>query len=444
MYSLDAPVSVAEPTAISVEVPRWRLSTRIAFRFCVLYFGLYVVLNLFPAVLVPLSIDMPNLGDMGVIQRLVKWVARVVFGVSAPLVVTVTGSGDRTYDWVLACCLLVAAALGTATWSVVDRRHGACRGAHAWFHLFLRFSLGSTLASYGLVKVVPLQMPAPSLTRLLEPFGHFSPMGVLWASIGASRPYEIFTGCAELTAAVLLFVPRTATLGALVALGVTSQVFVLNMTYDVPVKLFSFHLMAMSLALLAPDMRRLAAVFLSAGPAGPSALAPLAVSQRRRRIATAAQILVAGYILVTNAYGARQAWFEYGGGAPKSPLYGIWTIEHMTIDSVERAPLVTDYDRWRRAIFDRPTFLTFQRMNDTFSHYGATIDGAAKTIVLKRGAQQEEAGRFTFERPAADRLTLDGRVAGRAIRMRLALVDRQGFLLVSRGFNWVQEYPFNR
>lgn len=42
-----------------------------------------------------------------------------------------------------------------------------------------------------MVKAIPLQMPAPNLTRLLEPFGHFSPMGVLWHSIGASRGYEM-------------------------------------------------------------------------------------------------------------------------------------------------------------------------------------------------------------------------------------------------------------
>ena len=54
--------------------------------------------------------------------------------------------------------------------------------------------------------------------RLIEPFGNFSLMGVLWASIGASRPYEIFAGCAETLGGILLIFPRTTTLGALVCL----------------------------------------------------------------------------------------------------------------------------------------------------------------------------------------------------------------------------------
>jgi hypothetical protein len=103
------------------------------------------------------------------------------------------------------------------------------------------------MLSYGMIKAIPLQMPAPGLTRLLEPFGRFSPMGVLWYSIGASRPYEIFAGCAELAGGILLFIPQTATLGALICLADSIQIFTLNMTYDVPVKPFSFHLIVLSL-----------------------------------------------------------------------------------------------------------------------------------------------------------------------------------------------------
>jgi len=39
---------------------------------------------------------------------------------------------------------------------------------------------------------------------------------------------------------------------------------------------------------------------------------------------------------------------------------------------------------------------------------------------------------------------LNGEIDGRTLEMRLELFPREKFLLVSRGFNWVQEYPFNR
>jgi hypothetical protein len=48
------------------------------------------------------------------------------------------------------------------------------------------------------------------------------------------------------------------------------------------------------------------------------------------------------------------------------------------------------------------------------------------------------------DRAAEDQLTLDGNMDSHKIHMQLHLVDRTKFALVSRGFHWAQEYPFNR
>lgn len=43
-----------------------------------------------------------------------------------------------------------------------------------------------------------------------------------------------------------------------------------------------------------------------------------------------------------------------------------------------------------------------------------------------------------------EHLILEGSLDGRRIRMETRLFDRNNFLLVTRGFNWIQERPFNR
>ena len=53
-------------------------------------------------------------------------------------------------------------------------------------------------------------------------------------------------------------------------------------------------------------------------------------------------------------------------------------------------------------------------------------------------------GTFAFERPAPDRLILDGELSGKKIRMETHLFPRENFQLVNRGFSWIQEFPFNR
>jgi hypothetical protein len=248
-------------TAQRAEVqPRWHLATRIAFRFAFLYFSLYVATTQMLGGLLPFGWT-PNVGGTAVVQRIISWAGVHVFRLGAPPSFQTTGSGDKLVDYLQVFTLLAAAAAVTAVWSVVDRRRPHYRGLHKWFRVFLRFSLGATMLGYGMVKAVPLQMPAPGLQRLLEPFGNFSPMGVLWASIGASKSYEMFAGFMELACGVSCCScpgwPRSGRWSRSPPRCRSSR---LNMTYDVPVKLFSFHIILMSLVLIAPEASRIASV----------------------------------------------------------------------------------------------------------------------------------------------------------------------------------------
>lgn len=448
-----------QPAQSPSAAPRSHPLSALAFRFCFVYFSLYICFTQMLGTLLVLPVgDFPELGAMPPMRSLVTWVARRLFGVSRPLVVTASGSGDKIYDWVQVFCVLSLAILATLGWTAVARNKGPGLGLRKWFRLLVRFAVSATMISYGMVKAIPLQMPAPQLTRLVEPYGNFSPMGVLWYSIGAAPAYESFAGCAELLAGVLLFLPRTALLGALVCLADSIQIFALNMTYDIPVKLFSFHLILLSLFLLAPEAPRLVELLLLNRPAGPSLQPPLMATRRGNRLAVLCQAVLGAYLFAINLYSAVQGWQKYGGGAVKSPLYGIWNVTQMSIDGQIRSPLLNDYDRWRRVIFQTPTAAAFQRMDDTITSYNAAIDPAAGTIKLTKPAELDwkaglaflkpadpnwKAG-LTFLRPAADQLVLDGEMDGHRLHMQLELFDRQKFLLVSRGFNWIQEYPFNR
>lgn len=428
---------------VTATVPAWHPAARIAFRFWAVYFGLYIVCTQMFRGLIPFDVNIPNISAVGPARWMVEWTAANVFSVTTPLVFF-SGSGDKTTDWVLAFCLLVLSAAVTVVWTMAGRGPASDDRMHAWFRLFLRFSLGTTMLGYGAAKVIPLQMAYPSLMRLLEPYGHFSPMGVLWASIGASPAYETFTGAVEVAAGVLLFVPQTALLGALVALIATIQIFALNMTYDVPVKLFSFHLLLMTLFLLAPEARRLLNVVVLNRPADMSSVPQLGKTRRAIRAGIALQLIAGLWFTAHSINGAVNSWYQFGGGAPKSPLYGIWNVTHMTIDGIERAPLVTDYDRWHRVVFDRPGGMAFQRMDHTFVNLTVRIDAQTGSMALTRPGNQSWSAAFEFTQPSPDRLLLSGEMDGRKIGMRLLLYPRENFLLVTRGFTWVQEFPFNR
>lgn len=428
-----------------LQTEKWSLGTRIAFRVFFVYFGVYCCTTQILGSMFPIpKVNIPDLGTLTPLRQMVFWTAAHIFRVKSQLIYEGSGSGDKTFDWVQVVCFLTIAAIATLIWSVLDRERENYVTLHKWFRLFVRFALAGQMLSYGFAKIVPLQMPFPFLTKLLEPYGRFSPMGVLWAAIGASPAYQIFAGCAETLGGLLLFLPRTTLFGALICLADLIQVFMLNMTYDVPVKLLSFHLILLVLFLLAPDLRRIVKFFFGTSGVQPASHPPIARSQQANRVAFVLQLAFGIGLVAGNAYGSWEGWHQYGEGREKPALYGIWDVEEMSIDGQIRSPLLNDYDRWRRVIFDFPTYVAFQRMNDSFPGYTAAYEKDQKTITLSSGTDKNWKGGLTYQREGQEQLTLDGEMGNHKVHMRLRRVDHTKFLLPSRGFHWVQEYPFNR
>jgi len=173
-------------------------------------------------------------------------------------------------------------------------------------------------------------MPFPYLRPLLEPLRQFLPYGGAWSSVGASRSYEIFTGCAETLGGILLLAPRTATLGALVCLADMIQVFILNMTYDVPVKPSPsshtvFPLPAGSGSTQATRLLLQTVLLL------PPTSAPLPFCARKP-FGHGFSSCICFYLIGMGIYSGIQGWHTYGGGRPKSALYGIWNVDEMSVD----------------------------------------------------------------------------------------------------------------
>lgn len=254
----------------------------------------------------------------------------------------------------------------------------------------------------------------------------------------------MFVGSAEVLGGILLFFPRTMTFGALVCLADATGVFMLNLTYDVPVKLFSFHLILMSLVLLIPELPRIAIFFFSNCGVGPSSHPKLFRTPRANRMALAVQLVFGLLLTAMNAYRAWTDWHTFVAGAPKWPLYGIWNVDQFLSDGELRPALVTDKDGLRRVIFEGPRGMTFQHMDDTFENYGAIFDPNSGGIRLVKETDKNWKATLEFQRVGRDQLTLDGEMDSHRLHMQLNLFDRNKLPLLSRGFHWIQEYPFKR
>ncbi|MFZ0922541.1 MAG: hypothetical protein WA020_05745, partial [Candidatus Acidiferrales bacterium] len=114
----------------------------------------------------------------------------------------------------------------------------------------------------------------------------------------------------------------------------------------------------------------------------------------------------------------------------------------------ERAPLVTDLLRWRLVTFDSfgtiRAFATVYSMDDTAHPYGFVIDTAKKTVTLTKASDKNWKANFAYERTTPTELVLDGTMDNHKIHAQFEQVDVSKFLLLSRGFHWVQERGMNR
>jgi len=439
-YMPRAEYSPAVSTA--PEAKPWPAAARFAFRFFVVYFVWYVLTTqmLGSFLLIP-KLHVPDFGRIPPMQQLVMWTGHTVLGVNPTL--ARTGSGDSLFDWTQAFMMVAVSMIVAIAWSLRSstKRHDRLL---KWFSFFLRYALATTMFSYGFAKVFPLQMPTIFLSRLLEPYGNFSPMGVIWYSIGAAPAYERFIGSAEVLGAVLLLLSQTALLGSLVTFGVTFGVWMVNMTYDVPVKLFAFHLVVMSAVLFAPEVPRLLDMFVFHRAVEARPVPRYGSTRRAQRGWLIAQALFTVWALGVQIYGGERSWKTFGGGAPKSVFYGVWDVDSMTVDGTVRPPLTTDPTRYSHAVFQTPTGAIFQFMNQTFDRFSATIDTSARTVSLKSFTDSMHRAAMTYSRPAPNRLVFDGEMGGKKVQIAMTQHDLNTFVLIGRGFHWVQEFPVNR
>ncbi len=432
----------ALPPVSPQEIPGWR---GIGFRFGVAYLLLH---NATAGVAL-----IPGLGDFGerlamLLKHGAAWVGRHVLGITREIPVGLTGSSDTTADWIRVAIFLGFAALVAAGWSVAAHRTRWDAIAGRWSRIGLRYVLGAAMLTYGFMKLIPpTQFPEISLSQLTAPIGEASPQGLLWRFMGFSPVYVAFLGAGEVVAGALLFFRRTTLAGALVTAAIMANVVLLNLSYDVPVKLYSAHLLLMAAWLAWPDLPRLANLLLlnrpvpavvddSAWP-GPSA----------RRLALGLRLVVfagiAWQALGTQlATGAKEA-DQFGVTPPE--LRGIWQVESFRRDGAPVPPLATDLTRWHTLIF-----------GDYRAVLARRLDGKRAAFWFVR--HDPTTGAYQFENPGnggpplpvAIILPGDGRMLlaltqkDAALEVALKRVDEREFTLLKRGFHWITETSFNR
>jgi len=304
----------------------------------------------------------------------------------------------------------------------------------------VRYYLFAVLFSYGIVKVIKTQFPFPDLWRFLQPFGDSSPMGLAWTFMGYSKPYTFFAGLMEIVPALLLLFRKTTSLGALLSVGVMTNVVVMNFSYDIPVKLFSIHIVLFSLFLLAFDGKRILNFLLFNKSVPALDLKPVFTDKRHRYGALIFKILFIASIIIPNTVNT-WSWYQQLQDRPESvPLYGIWEVEEFLENGKPVTAPVTDDEGLQYLIFEQPGSAVLIRTGLDRDQLNAQVDTTNQTITLNL---QDESTFFSYEKTDSV-LVLTGEREDEPLTITLHAFDLDNFRLIDRGFNWINEFPYNR
>ena len=187
--------------------------------------------------------------------------------------------------------------------SSVPARTTVTRSTHwaATLHV-IRVFLAITFATYGLVKVLGGQYNYGDWVIDKKTVDGTS---LVWAFYGYSPMYGRFTGLFELVPAILLLIPRTATIGAAALFAVALNVTVMDFGFHYPaVKYFALGYTVLLAVLLWADREKLSLLLLSREQARVVAASPPTLSAEasqplfspvmRRVLLTAAGLFVIG------------------------------------------------------------------------------------------------------------------------------------------------------
>lgn len=356
----------------------------------------------------------------------------------------ITGSGDKTFNWVQYGLFMGLAAIGTIIWTLVDKGRKNYYRPWRWFVLMTVFYLVFYMLLYGFIKVFWLQMPELRIDRLLKTYGQSSPMGLLWTFMGASKTYSMYAGLSEVIAGTLLIFRRTRTLGGLVTFGVMFNVFMLNVAYDVPVKLFSAQLMLMGLYIAMIDRKAILGLLLFRKSEGIAPWPPMFKTPVKNYILLTVQVLLVFYMFQSQIDRGITSRKQYGELREKSALFGLYDVTEYVQNGDTIPPLLTDDQRWQRVILDAPTRTIVMYMDDRMRYYTSTIDTTENIMTISVGRDSlKKDYPFTYEK-LEDGLRLSGVLEQDTLDMKLKTYDLSNFYLTNRGFHWVNEVPWHR
>ncbi|WP_336702451.1 hypothetical protein [Chryseobacterium indologenes] len=394
-------------------------------RFLHLFVISYVYLFIFTSQFSPLA---------GIYKSGVLWLCKNVFQQTQVEYIIMTGSGDTTLDYWVVIVNIGLALVAALIILLADKKQRTFKDLH-WFTVVVaRYYVAMIMLSYGFAKLHDGQFPPNSIGRLEEKVGDMSPMGMVWTMMGASTGYTFVSGLLEVMGGLLLLFRRTKTFGALFSMTVMINVALLNFFYDVPVKIFSSHIVLFCLFIVSGDAMALYRFFILHQP-----------SQLRFQKRTfdkkwkSITLIVFKWLVVAFFILSSSSALFYT--SPAAPMEGAYIVDKFIINNQEIP--CNDSIGWKKILINSPSRTKVILNNDSIKTFQSVVDTEKKTLMLRKTDHQELYAYLHYN-TQKDSIIFTGNKGRDSVKIKTIKKKKEDYPLNKRSFHWINEYPFNR
>lgn len=259
---------------------------------------------------------------------------------------------------------LLVAIVGALIWGWFDKKRKEYNLLYYWLRVIVRYRAGIGIIGFGFTKLFPVQMPYPSLSNLLTDFGDFTAQKIYWLSIGIVPWYQVFAGIVEVTAGVLLFFRRTASIGAVLLAGALANITFVNFAYDGGVHVYSAYFVLLALFVLWYDVPAIYKLFVLQQYTVPVYHYP-AFNKTWQRVSRWTLKWGAFFVFVVLLFYLQ--WWNYRYDPYKQPVHkaiagtkGVYNVTEFRLNNKVIPYSPQDSLRWSQVTFEKWSTITYQ------------------------------------------------------------------------------------
>jgi len=335
--------------------------------------------------------------------------------------------------------MLLLTSIATILIYVFTKKQTNYTKPYALILVYARYYLAFALIGYGFFKTLDIQFPFPTLSTLEERYGSSSPMHLLWTFMGYSRPYVVFTAGLEIMAGIFLWFKKTTVLGCLLSLIIMTNVAMLNFCYDVPVKIHSCHLVLITLYILSPNFKRVFN-FLVLNKTTEISTPLINLTKRWMQIAR----LVLKPILIIGLFISIffNTFYHSFDPKPTKTLNSTYKTTVFVLNKDTLPPLITSENRWDKMVIEGDVIYFYAMRNSMQTHH-FDIDTINKIISKRADGDTSTFFKFKYKHLPNNCFSILGKFNKDSIYANFTKKMVKDYPLSSRGFHWINEYPYD-